>query len=78
MDRGFTYVQSLLVEGSDHYDVFSEAERSEFIFRLFKHLQLGGRVNQVCTPIAPPPEAVPLYGGGRTRLGLLTLSHVLV
>ena len=27
--------------------MFSESDRQEFIFKLFKHLQLGGRVNQV-------------------------------
>ena len=33
----------MLMEDSDHYDTFSESERSELIFRLFKHLILGGK-----------------------------------
>lgn len=37
----------LLLEESDRYTEFSEEEKGEFLFRLFKHLQLGGRVNQV-------------------------------
>ena len=43
----FCRLQMLLVEDSDHYSMFSEGDREEFIFRLFKHIQLGGRVNQV-------------------------------
>ena len=37
----------LLVEECDHYTEFSEEERKEFLFLLFRHLQLGGRINQV-------------------------------
>lgn len=40
-------LQILLQEDSDHYDTYTSADRSEFIFRLFKHLVLGGPVNQV-------------------------------
>jgi hypothetical protein len=40
-------LQTLIQEDSELYSVFSESDRQEFIFRLFKHLQLGGRVNQV-------------------------------
>ena len=36
-----------LMEESDHYDVFSESEKDEFIFRIFKHLCLGGDICQV-------------------------------
>ncbi|XP_025070472.1 uncharacterized protein C11orf70 homolog [Alligator sinensis] len=32
----------LLLEDSDHFDLFSQSEREEFLFRLFKHLCLGG------------------------------------
>ena len=41
--------QCLISEESELYSVFSEDERKEFIFKLFRHLQLGGRVNQVRT-----------------------------
>jgi hypothetical protein len=36
-----------LMEESDHYDVFSEKEKEEFLFRIFKHLCLGGDICQV-------------------------------
>ena len=41
--------QMLLLEGSDHSAEYSKEEKVEFLFRLFKHLQLGGCVNQVRT-----------------------------
>ena len=31
---------------SEEYKLFSEQERNEFIFRIFKHLVLGGRLCQ--------------------------------
>ena len=37
----------LLMEDSDNYDVFSEKDRSEFLFEIFKHICLGGSVCQV-------------------------------
>ena len=40
-------MQMLLLEDSDHFAEFSDNEKKEFLFRLFKHLVLGGRVNQV-------------------------------
>jgi len=43
----------MLMEDSDHYDTFSESERSELIFRLFKHLILGGPLNQYEDEIGP-------------------------
>jgi len=36
----------LLVDGSDNYAVFSPEDRSEFLFRLFTHLVVGGTLNQ--------------------------------
>jgi len=36
----------LLDPGSDYYDVFSESDRNEFIFHIFKHLVLGGNICQ--------------------------------
>lgn len=37
----------LLVSDSEHYALFSETERAEFQFRLFRALALGGSVCQV-------------------------------
>ncbi|XP_067890177.1 cilia- and flagella-associated protein 300 isoform X2 [Heterodontus francisci] len=34
--------QVLLLEDSDKYQIFSDTEREEFLFRIFKHLCLGG------------------------------------
>jgi hypothetical protein len=34
----------MLVEDSDHYDDYGAAEREEFIFRLMRHLVVGGGV----------------------------------
>ncbi|XP_046326576.2 cilia- and flagella-associated protein 300-like [Haliotis rufescens] len=36
----------LLLEDSDNYDTFSDADRDEFLFRLFKHVCLGGKLCQ--------------------------------
>lgn len=36
----------LLMEESDLYDTYTAKERKEFIFRIFKHLVIGGAVNQ--------------------------------
>jgi hypothetical protein len=36
-----------LMEESDHYDLFSENEKKEFIFQIFKHICLGGDICQV-------------------------------
>ena len=33
---------------SENYDVFCAKDRSEFMFRVFTHITLGGPVNQVC------------------------------
>ncbi|XP_027323744.1 cilia- and flagella-associated protein 300 isoform X1 [Anas platyrhynchos] len=32
----------LLLEDSDHYNIFSQSDRKEFLFCLFKHLCIGG------------------------------------
>ncbi|KAM5224191.1 cilia- and flagella-associated protein 300 isoform 2-T2 [Hipposideros larvatus] len=36
----------LLVEDSEKYEIFSQPDREEFLFRLFKHLCLGGALCQ--------------------------------
>ena len=38
--------QMLLLEESDHYCLYSDSEKEEFLFRLFQHLCLGGQVCQ--------------------------------
>ncbi|XP_028401795.1 cilia- and flagella-associated protein 300-like isoform X2 [Dendronephthya gigantea] len=48
--EGFTVSDELrkmhLMDDSDHFDVFSQDEKMEFIFRIFKHLCFGGDVCQ--------------------------------
>lgn len=39
--------KTLLLEDSDNYCIFSDKERKEFLFRVLKHIALGGAVNQV-------------------------------
>ena len=39
--------QVLLLEEAETYPIFSDADRNEFIFLIFKHLCLGGQVCQV-------------------------------
>lgn len=43
----------LLLEESDNYDVYSDKERNEFIFRLFKHVAIGGEVCQYEDELQP-------------------------
>eukprot|EP00729_Bicosta_minor_P008173 gene8173-22696_t len=43
----------MLLDDSDHYDIFSEEERSELLFKLFQHLTLGGPLNQYEDDIGP-------------------------
>lgn len=35
-----------LNEESENHDLFTESEQSELLFRIFKHLSLGGSMNQ--------------------------------
>ncbi len=37
----------LLVEDSDNYCLYNEEERDELLFKILKHVALGGPVNQV-------------------------------
>lgn len=43
----------LLLEDSDHYDIFSESDRKEFLFCLFKHLCIGGALCQFEDELGP-------------------------
>ncbi|XP_078401010.1 cilia- and flagella-associated protein 300 isoform X1 [Cetorhinus maximus] len=45
--------QVLLLEESDKYQIFSDIEREEFVFRIFKHLCLGGALCQFEDTIDP-------------------------
>ena len=36
----------LCIPDSEYYDLFSESERNEFLFRLFKHIVIGGELVQ--------------------------------
>ena len=38
--------QSLLVEDSEFYSIFSEKERDEFLFHIFKRIVTGGALCQ--------------------------------
>ncbi|XP_001626154.2 cilia- and flagella-associated protein 300 [Nematostella vectensis] len=46
----------LLLEDSENYDIFSEEERSEFLFKILKHLCLGGQVCQYEDSVQPYME----------------------
>ncbi|XP_064639203.1 cilia- and flagella-associated protein 300-like [Lineus longissimus] len=43
----------LLLEESENYELFSEAEREEFLFRIFTHICIGGEVCQFEDFITP-------------------------
>ncbi|XP_025890751.1 cilia- and flagella-associated protein 300 isoform X2 [Nothoprocta perdicaria] len=43
----------LLLEDSEHYDIFSQSDRQEFLFCLFKHLCLGGTFCQYEDMLGP-------------------------
>ncbi|XP_064297382.1 cilia- and flagella-associated protein 300 [Phalacrocorax carbo] len=43
----------LLLEDSDHYDLFSQSDRKEFLFCLFKHLCIGGTLCQFEDVVGP-------------------------
>ncbi|KAM5245747.1 cilia- and flagella-associated protein 300 [Ctenodactylus gundi] len=50
----------LLVEDSEKYEVFSQPEREEFLFCLFKHLCLGGSLCQYEDVVRPYLETAKL------------------
>ncbi|GIY80779.1 cilia- and flagella-associated protein 300 [Caerostris darwini] len=43
----------LLIKESDNYDLYSEKERAEFLFKIFQHICLGGSLNQYEDSINP-------------------------
>ncbi|KAG7255756.1 hypothetical protein CRUP_027864 [Coryphaenoides rupestris] len=48
--------RALQEEESEHYDVIGREDRGEFLFRLFKHLCLGGELCQYEDTVAPYAE----------------------
>ncbi|NWH47316.1 CF300 protein, partial [Fregata magnificens] len=49
----FLFHKVLLLEDSDHYDLFSRLDRKEFLFCLFKHLCIGGTLCQFEDVVGP-------------------------
>lgn len=43
----------LLIEESDHYCLYSDTEKDELLFRLFRHLCLGGQICQYEDTVEP-------------------------
>ena len=72
------YFQCLLLEDSDNYDIFSNADRQEFLFVLFKHLCLGGAVCQYEDDIKPYMETTKLIYKDLVRYTIHVLWHTLV
>lgn len=56
MDR-----QLILREESEHYDLFSQNERDELLFRIFKALVLGGSLCQFESQLPPYLEATKIF-----------------
>uniref|UniRef100_A0A670YBG2 Cilia- and flagella-associated protein 300 n=1 Tax=Pseudonaja textilis TaxID=8673 RepID=A0A670YBG2_PSETE len=50
----------LLLDDSDHYDLFSHLDREEFLFCIFKHLCLGGAFCQYEDDLSPYLETTKL------------------
>ncbi|KAL5968851.1 hypothetical protein TSMEX_003405, partial [Taenia solium] len=40
------FATALCIRDSEFYDLFTETEREEFLFRLFKHIVIGGELSQ--------------------------------
>lgn len=53
--------QVILMEDSDHYDMFSSEERQELLFRIFQHLTLGGPLNQYEDEVGPYFDTVKAF-----------------
>ncbi|KAM9768359.1 cilia- and flagella-associated protein 300 isoform 1-T1 [Dama dama] len=61
----------LLVEDSEKYEVFSQPDREEFLFCLFKHLCLGGALCQYEDVISPYLETTKLIYKDLVRILLV-------
>ena len=48
------YMQMILLKYSEYYDLFPKEDRNEFLFRIFRHVLLGGEFNQVSQFILIP------------------------
>jgi len=51
----------MLMEDHDNYDIFTEAERNELLFKIFQHLTLGGPLNQYEDEIGPYFDTVKAF-----------------
>ncbi|XP_027763750.1 cilia- and flagella-associated protein 300 isoform X1 [Empidonax traillii] len=51
----------LLLEDSDHYDLFSQLDREEFLFCLFKHFCIGGTLCQFEDVVDPYLETTKAF-----------------
>ena len=45
--------QMLIIDDSDHYCLYSDTEREELLFNIFKHICLGGKLCQYEDNIEP-------------------------
>lgn len=65
LDSGFVINHEvgrvMLLEDSDDYDTFSGDDRNELIFKIFKHLTLGGPLNQYEDSIGPYFDTTKLF-----------------
>ncbi|XP_050614231.1 cilia- and flagella-associated protein 300 isoform X1 [Macaca thibetana thibetana] len=61
----------LLVEDSEKYEIFSQPDREEFLFCLFKHLCLGGALCQYEDVISPYLETAKLIYKDLVRILLV-------
>ncbi|NP_001428194.1 cilia- and flagella-associated protein 300 isoform 4 [Homo sapiens] len=61
----------LLVEDSEKYEIFSQPDREEFLFCLFKHLCLGGALCQYEDVISPYLETTKLIYKDLVRILLV-------
>lgn len=65
LDGGVTINQELgkvmLMDDSDHYEVFSDEDRNELLFKVFQHLTLGGPLNQYEDAIGPYFDTTKLF-----------------
>lgn len=59
----------LLLEESDNYDIYSDLERNQFLFRLFKHLCIGGQVCQFEDNVQPYVDVTKSIYKDLIRLG---------
>ena len=52
-EPSYLSLQMFLIEESDHYGLYSDSEKDELLFCLFRHLCLGGQICQYEDSIEP-------------------------